>query len=158
MGKTRILVVEDEAIVAMDLQYKLEDLGYSVPALSYSGEEAIDLAHSLNPDLVLMDIKLSGETDGIQAAEQIRDRLDLPVVYLTAYADEATLQRAKLTGPFGYLLKPVEQRDLQTAVEVAIYKHRLESELRPASNGLLRCSGVPVMPWPPPMIRGQLAS
>ena len=136
MGKTRILVVEDEAIVAMDLQYKLEDLGYSVPALSYSGEEAIDLAHSLNPDLVLMDIKLSGEMDGIQAAEQIRDRLDLPVVYLTAYADEATLQRAKLTGPFGYLLKPVEQRDLHTAVEVAIYKHRVESELKASEQWL----------------------
>lgn len=130
MGKARILVVEDEAIVAMDLQYKLEDLGYSVPALSYSGEEAIDLAHSLNLDLVLMDIRLNGETDGIQAAKQIRDQLDLPVVYLTAYADEATLQRAKLTGPFGYLLKPVEQKDLQTAVEVAIYKHGLESELK----------------------------
>jgi len=120
----------------MDLQNKLEDLGYSVPALCNSGEEAIDLADSLNPDLVLMDIKLNGETDGIQAAEQIRDRLDLPVVYLTAYADEATLQRAKLTGPFGYLLKPVEQRDLQTAVEVAIYKHRVERELKASERWL----------------------
>jgi len=136
MGKARILVVEDEAIVAMDLQNKLEDLGYSVPALSYSGEEAIDLAHSLNPDLVLMDIKLNGETDGIQAAEQIRDQLDLPVVYLTAYADDDTLQRAKLTSPFGYLLKPVEQRDLQTAVEVAIYKHGVERKLKASEQWL----------------------
>ena len=92
MGKVHVLVVEDEAIVSMDLRYKLESLGYSVPAVVRTGEEAIDAASQLRPDVVLMDIGLSGEMDGIDAATQIRSRLDVPVVYLTAQADEATLR------------------------------------------------------------------
>jgi PAS domain S-box-containing protein len=136
MDSTRILVVEDEAIVAMDLRYKLEALGYTVPALSYSGEEAVDLADELSPDLVLMDIRLNGTLDGIDAAARIRERLDIPVVYLTAYADDSTIQRAKITEPFGYLLKPVENKELQTAVEISVHKHHLEKELK-ASERLL---------------------
>ena len=92
MDSTRILVVEDEAIVAMDLRYKLEALGYTVPALSYSGEEAVDLAAELSPNLVLMDIRLNGNLDGIDAAARIREHLDIPVVYLTAYADDSTIE------------------------------------------------------------------
>ena len=108
MHKVQVLIVEDEAIVSMDLRYKLEALGYSVPAEIRSGEEAVEAASRLRPDLVLMDIKLSGVMDGIVAAAQIRERFDIPVVYLTAYADEATLERAKVTEPFGYLLKPLD--------------------------------------------------
>ena len=91
MDKVQVLIVEDEAIVSMDLQYKLEAMGYSVPAVFSSGEEAVDAAPRLHPNVVLMDIRLSGEMDGIDAASLIRDQLDVPVVYLTAYADEATL-------------------------------------------------------------------
>ncbi len=136
MHKAQVLVVEDEAIVAMDLQYKLEALGYCVPSVTGSGDEAVELAAELNPDLVLMDIRLVGYTDGIDAARQIRDRLDVPVVFLTAYADETTLQRAKMTEPFGYLLKPVDQRALQTVVEVAVHKHRMERQLRESERWL----------------------
>ncbi len=128
--KARILVVEDEAIVAMSLQARLENLRYAVVGVVASGEEAIERAADLSPDLILMDIRLSGTMDGIQAAELIRARFDIPVVYLTAFADEATLQRAKLTGPFAYLLKPVEERALHTAIEVALYKHGMETKLK----------------------------
>lgn len=130
----RILVVEDEAIVAMALQARLENLEYAVVGVVASGEEAIERAAELSPDLVLMDIRLDGAMDGIEAAEQIRVRFDIPVVYLTAHADRATLERAKLTGPFGYLLKPVEERALQTTVEVALYKHEMERVLRQSNR------------------------
>ena len=128
--KARILVVEDEAIVAMSLRARLEKLGYAVVDAVASGEEAIDRAEIMCPDLILMDIRLSGAMDGIEAAAEIRERFDIPVVYLTAHADEATLQRAKLTGPFSYLIKPVEARALHTAVEVAVYKHGMEKNLK----------------------------
>ena len=128
--KARILVVEDEAIVSMNLRRMFEHLGYAVVDVVDSGEEAIERAADLSPDLILMDIRLAGVIDGIEAAEQIRDRFDIAAVYLTAHADEATLQRAKLTGPFAYLLKPVEERALHTAVEVALYKHKMESKLK----------------------------
>jgi len=130
MDKAQILIVEDEAIVSMDLRYKLESLGYTVPAEAKSGEDAVAAASQLHPDLVLMDIRLSGEMDGIDAAALIRDQFNVPVVYLTAYADEDTLGRAKTTEPFGYLLKPVDPRALQSVVEVAIYKHQIESWLK----------------------------
>lgn len=130
----RILVVEDEAIEAMALQGRLENLGYAVSAVVDSGEEAIERAAELSPDLVLMDIRLRGAMDGIEAAGQIRVRFDIPVVYLTAYADRATLDRAKLTGPYSYLLKPVEERALHSAVEIALYKHGIESALRQSNR------------------------
>ena len=136
MDKVRVLIVEDEAIVSMDLRHKLESLGYGVSAEIRSGEEAVDAVSQLHPDVVLMDIKLSGEMDGIDTAAQIRDQSNVPVVYLTAYADEATLERAKLTEPFGYLLKPVDPRALQTVVEVAIYKHQIESWVRESERWL----------------------
>ncbi len=126
----RILVVEDEAILRMNRERMLEHLGYAVVDGVASGEEAIERAEELSPDLILMDIRLSGTMDGIEAAELIRARFDIPVVYLTAFADEATLQRAKLTGPFAYLLKPVEERALHTAIEVALYKHGMETKLK----------------------------
>jgi len=129
MDKVRVLIVEDEAIVSMDLRYKLERLGYSVTAEISSGEAAVEAASQLHPDVVLMDIRLSGEMDGIDAAARIRDQFAVPVVYLTAYADEARLE-------FGYLLKPVDPKALQTVVEIAIHKHQIESWLKESERWL----------------------
>jgi PAS domain S-box-containing protein len=126
---TTILVVEDEQIVALGLQGKLEALGYRVPHLVASGEEAVALAEVLQPDLVLMDINLDGELDGVQAAQLIRDRLGTPVVYLTAYSNREVVERAKLTQPFGYILKPYVDRELQVVIEMALYRHQMERKL-----------------------------
>jgi PAS domain S-box-containing protein len=125
MKKTKILVVEDERIVADDIRMSLERLGYDVPAVSVSGEDAINKAEKTHPDLVLMDIVLQGKMDGIEAASIIQSRFDMPVVYLTAYADDKTVDRAKITEPFGYILKPFEDRDLQTTIEMALHKHKM---------------------------------
>lgn len=135
MTKAKILVVEDEAIVAKDLQYRLIKFGYAVPAIASSGEEAINKAVELSPDIVLMDIKLKGVMDGIEAAQEIYKRLDIPVIYLTAYADENTLERAKITEPFGYLLKPFKEKELQTNIEITLTKHALERQLKANKNG-----------------------
>jgi diguanylate cyclase (GGDEF)-like protein/PAS domain S-box-containing protein len=130
MTQARILVVEDESIVAADIQDRLEALGYEVPATVGWGEKAVELAGALRPDLVLMDIQLKGRMDGIEAADQIRQRFNIPVVYLTANADHPTVQRAKVTEPFGYVIKPFEERELHTTIEVALYKHRAEQTLK----------------------------
>jgi CheY-like chemotaxis protein len=128
MAKTRILVVEDESIIAADIAMSLQNLGYEVTATIPSGEQAISKVKADNPDIVLMDIVLKGGMDGIEAAEQIRSQFRVPVVFLTAYADEKTLERAKITGPFGYIVKPFQDTDLRVAVEIAIYKAKLEAE------------------------------
>ena len=120
MDKIKVLIVKDEAIVSMDLRYKLEALGYSVPAEVGSGEEAVDAADRLRPDLVLMDIRLRGEMDGIDAAGEIRRRFNIPVIYLTSHADEDTLARAKRTEPSGYIVKPFFDAELRAVVEMAI--------------------------------------
>jgi len=130
MSKTTILIVEDEEIVAADLASKLARLGYEVRGSAARGEEAVGLARELQPNLVLMDIHLKGPMDGVAAAEVIRRQSDLPVIYLTAHSDRATVQRAKLTEPFGYILKPFEELELETHIEMALYKHRIERELR----------------------------
>ena len=130
MTQTRILVVEDESIVALDIQDRLESLGYEVPATVASGEKAIEQAGLLRPDLVLMDIQLQGRMDGVEAADQIRRRFGIPVIYLTANADHPTVQRAKFTEPFGYVIKPFEERELHTTIEVALYKHQAEQTLK----------------------------
>jgi PAS domain S-box-containing protein len=130
MVRARLLVVEDEGIVALNIQRRLEGLGYDVVANVASGEEAIIAAEETHPDLVLMDIKLEGNVDGIEAAAQIRHRFQIPIVYLTAYTNEETLNRAKLTEPYGYILKPFEARDLATSIEVALYKYQMEQQLR----------------------------
>ena len=130
MATAGILLVEDENIVALDLRMRLTKLGYSVLGMAASGEEAVAKATSLAPDLVLMDINLKGDMDGIGAAEQIKARLDIPVIFVTAYADENTLQRAKITEPYGYLLKPFEERELHTSIEIALYKHKMERRLK----------------------------
>jgi PAS domain S-box-containing protein len=130
MSKTNILIVEDEAIVAADLAGKLRQLGYEVAGIAAGGEEAVRLASRLRPHLVLMDIWLKGPMDGIQAADVIRHHQDVPVIYLTAHSDAATLARAKLTDPFGYILKPYEERELATHIEMALYKHETHRQLR----------------------------
>ncbi|MBT4097008.1 MAG: response regulator [Gemmatimonadetes bacterium] len=133
---TQILVVEDEPIVALDLQQRLERMGYRVPHVVATGEAAIATASRESPQLVLMDISLEGAMDGVEAAEQITTQLRIPVVYLTAFSNDRTLERAKVTEPYGYLLKPFEERELQTTIEVALYKHQAERALREAHDEL----------------------
>ncbi|HXX64774.1 MAG TPA: response regulator, partial [Bacteroidota bacterium] len=130
MRAARILLVEDENIVARDICSRLGTFGYDVIPPVATGEEALAHARVHRPDLVLMDIMLRGPMDGIEAAQQLRRELDIPVVYLTAYVDDKNLQRAKVTEPFGYLLKPFEERELHITIEIALYKHRIEQQLR----------------------------
>ncbi|MBP1648872.1 MAG: multi-sensor hybrid histidine kinase [Bacteroidetes bacterium] len=131
-----ILVVEDESIVAKDIVNRLKHLGYTVTGTVASGEEAVRAATLRPPDLVMMDIMLKGNMDGIEAARRILETLDIPVVYLTAYADEKTLHRAKVTEAFGYLLKPFEERELHITIEIALYKHQMERKLRESEQWL----------------------
>ncbi|MCH8219508.1 MAG: response regulator, partial [Planctomycetes bacterium] len=125
-----VLVVEDESILALDIQGYLQSLGYKVAAVTDKGEIAVKLAKKHQPDLVLMDIRLKGEMDGIDAGEQIWQTLRIPIIYLTAYAEKATLERAKKTMPYAYILKPFDSRDIQTAVEIALSKHAEEMQVR----------------------------
>ncbi|MGE5498229.1 MAG: PAS domain S-box protein [Syntrophothermus sp.] len=129
MHKTRIIIVEDEMIIAMDIKRRAVSLGYDVIAHFQTAEECISKLPGLNPDLILMDIILSGDIDGIEAAGIIKERFNIPLIYLTAHADETTIQRAKVTQPYGYILKPFEIRDLETTIEIALYKHSMESKL-----------------------------
>jgi PAS domain S-box-containing protein/putative nucleotidyltransferase with HDIG domain len=130
MKKLRLLLVEDESLVAKDIVNMVRGLGYSLLAVVSTGEEAIALAEKSQPDIVLMDIVLKGEVDGIEAARRIWEEFSIPVVYLTAYADEATLQRAKVTEPFGYIIKPFDERELQTTIEMAFFKSQMDKKLR----------------------------
>jgi two-component system cell cycle sensor histidine kinase/response regulator CckA len=133
---SRVLIVEDESITALHIKTILDAKGYFVPAIVASGDEAIELARELNPDLVLMDIRLRGNVDGIEAAQAIRRKFDVPVVYLTAYADPETTERARLTEPYGYLLKPFDERELMIVVEMALYRHRMERKLKESERWL----------------------
>lgn len=125
----RIQIVEDEGIVADEIRSRLRNLGYDVVGIADTGPAAIQLAGESRPDLVLMDIMLKGEMDGVEAADIIRSTLNIPVVYLTAYTDEGTLKRAKITKPFGYLIKPFEERELRTTIEISLYNHMMERKL-----------------------------
>ncbi len=126
----RIMVVEDEGIIAQDIKNCLEGLGYIVPDVVFTGREAILKAGELRPDLVLMDIVLKGDIDGIETAMEIRKKYNIPIVYLTAYEDDRTLKRAKMTEPLGYILKPFEERYLRSSIEMALYKHQMETKLK----------------------------
>ncbi|MGD0295951.1 MAG: ATP-binding protein [Bryobacteraceae bacterium] len=127
---TKVLIVEDESIVACDLERRLLKDGYQVSATAATGEQALRSIEQNSPDLILMDIHLQGPTDGIALASEVRDRFSLPVVFLTAYADKETLERAKVTQPYSYLVKPISHVSLSSTIEVALYKHRAERELR----------------------------
>jgi CheY-like chemotaxis protein len=128
--KVRILIVEDEQIVAEDLRQTLETMGYIVVGVVSRGERAVESARQEVPDLILMDIMLSGEMDGISAAQQIRSEHDIPIIYVTAYADSQLIERAKVTEPYGYIVKPFNDREVQSNIEIALFKHRLEGEIR----------------------------
>lgn len=130
MFGARILIVEDEGIEALDLQYRLTCMGYTAPDIVTTGEESVKKAEEISPDIVLMDIMLPGEMDGVEAAERIQALFDIPVIYITAYADEDTLQRAKITEPYGYLVKPFRERELNITIDMALYKHRMERKLK----------------------------
>lgn len=137
-----ILVTEDESIVRKDIERSLKKLGYNVVGSADTGEKAIELATSLKPDLALMDIMLKGDMTGIEAAEKIKEKIDIPIIFLTAYADESTLAKAKVTEPHGYILKPFKEIDVHTSIEMAIHKHKKERELRIESD-LLKAMAAP---------------
>jgi PAS domain S-box-containing protein len=130
MNPSRILIVEDDRIVARDIEQQLLRLGYVVTGMTARGDEAVGLAASTRADLVLMDVRVQGPIDGIDAARQVRDACQIPVVFLTAYADEDTLRRASAAEPFGYVLKPFEDSQLHTVIGMALYKHASEQRLR----------------------------
>lgn len=129
-SKTRILVVEDEAIIARDLTLRLEGLGYEVTGTAATGQEALDLARSTSPTLVFMDIVIQGPMDGIETAQRLTSRMDVPIVFLTAHTDTGTIQRAKKARPYGYLIKPFDERELMTTIEMAVGRHRTDADAR----------------------------
>lgn len=141
MSKITVLVVEDEAIVSKDIQNSLLKLGYDIAGSAATAEKAIDVAKLTSPDVILMDIMLKGELNGIHAAEVIRKELAIPVIFLTAYADEHTLEKAKVTEPYGYIIKPFKEIDLQTSIEMAVYKHAKEAEVRKERDFLFSLAG-----------------
>jgi CheY-like chemotaxis protein len=130
MSRTKILIVEDEWLVAQGIKESLIDLGYEVVGIAVSGRETLQLVAEQRPDLVLMDILLQGDMDGIEAAERLRRQSEIPVVFLTAYADSTTLARAKVVEPYGYILKPFEVREIHSAIEIALYKTKAEKRLQ----------------------------
>lgn len=130
MEKLNIFIVEDESIVAKDIQNNLIKLGYAVLGIANNGKDAIDQIKDLNPDAVLMDIMIKGDLTGIEVAEQIKKFVNVPVIFLTAYADESTLSRAKVTEPYGYILKPFKEIDLHSTIEMAVYKHQRDAALQ----------------------------
>lgn len=131
-----ILIVEDERIIAIDIKKTLEKIGYTVCSIFCSGEEALFYLETKKADLILMDIMLAGNLTGIDTAQIITEKFDLPVVYLTALTDEETLQKAKVTGPYGYLPKPFEANGLHTVIEMSVYKHQIEKQLREKTREL----------------------
>lgn len=129
MEKLNIFIVEDESIVAKDIQNTLIKLGYNVVGQANNGKEAIEKITELLPDLVLMDIMIKGPMTGIEVSEKIKETINVPVIFLTAYADEGTLSRAKITEPYGYILKPFKEIDLHSTIEMAVYKHQKDAAL-----------------------------
>ena len=136
MSDKRILIVEDDGIIADRLQSMLTKLGYAIWGTVISGEKALQKIEATPPDLVLMDIYLAGELNGIETTNQIRSQFDIPVVYLTAYSDDELLQRAKITEPYGYLIKPTTERELHATIEMALYKHEMETKQKRTEEAL----------------------
>lgn len=126
-----ILVVEDEMVISLEISATLRRLGYEVVGQAITGEDAVRLAEEADPDLILMDIRLKGEMDGIEAASRIREKNDRPVIFLTAHSDEVTLERAIAVSPSGYLIKPFKDRELYSSIELALHKHDIRERLRP---------------------------
>ncbi len=141
MEKIRILVVEDESIVAKDIQTTLTKLGYDVPATASSAAVAYQKLEELKPDLVFLDIKLKGDEDGIHIAEHIKIKYNIPVIFLTSFVDQETLDRAKVTEPYGYIVKPFNETDLKTTVEMALFKYGRDKEIRESQQRLANALG-----------------
>lgn len=129
MSKINVLVVEDESIVSKDIQHSLKKLGYNVIGAASNGKRALEIFTEEIPDIVLMDIMIKGDMNGIEVAEIVKKQYNIPVIFLTAYADESTLGKAKITEPYGYIIKPFKEIDLHTTIEMAIYKHQKATEL-----------------------------
>ncbi len=136
MEKARILIVEDEAIIAMEIENQLQGLGYEVTSIVDTGEKAIKKADEDKPDIILMDIRIKGEMDGIEAAKVIRNKFCIPVIFSTAYLDEERIERVKITMPFGYVLKPIQERDLKVTSEMALYVSKVDDGRRKAEKAL----------------------
>ncbi len=136
MSKIKILVVEDEGAIAANIQMALESLGYHVTSVVTTGEMAVQKSKEDNPDIILMDIELPGDIDGIDAAEEIQRNSDIPILYLTAHSDEKVLERAKITEPFAYIIKPFQKRELYSNIEMTLQSHRIKKELIEANNRL----------------------
>lgn len=130
MDKERILIVEDETIVAKDIEYQLSHLGYKPVAITNSGEQAIKLIKDHQPELIIMDIRLKGKLDGIETAEIIKNEYDIPVIYLTAFSELTILERAKLTTPYAYIMKPFEEKELRVSIDFTLYKHKIEKRIK----------------------------
>jgi len=130
MNNITIIVVEDESIVAKDIQNNLKKLGYNVPATASNAESALAKIEEIRPDLVFLDIKLKGDIDGIEIASKVKEKYNIPVIFLTSYVDKSTLDRAKVTEPYGYIVKPFNESDLQSTVEMALYKFKKDQETK----------------------------
>lgn len=130
MDTPRIMIVEDDGLIGSYMKKTIENLGYVVTSVAMSGEDAVATVLEDKPDLITMDIKLGGRMDGIETAAEIRGVIDVPVIYLTAHSDTETLKRAKITEPYGYVVKPFESRELHSNIEMALYKHKMEKELK----------------------------
>lgn len=142
MTKLRILIVEDEYVTAVALKGTLEKMGYSTVGMATTEDEAVNVARAQKPDIILMDIALKDGSDGISAAGKIKEELNIPVIYLTAHSSPDILNRAKITEPFGYLVKPYTTKELHANIEMAIYKHKLERELKEANATIKTLSGL----------------
>jgi len=134
MNKIRILIVEDEGIIGKDIERALKQMMYEVCARVMTGADAIAKASELKPDLVLMDIVLKRGMDGIEAADVIRKEMDIPVIYLTAYTDQEKIERASVTEAFAYIVKPFEDRELHSNIQLALHKHSVEQQMKKALN------------------------
>ena len=140
--KSRILIVEDESIEAMGIELSLNSFGYEVVGIAYTGEEALQKVAELKPDLILMDIILKGKIDGIEAASIIKDDYDIPVIYLTAHPENSAVERAKLTSPYGYIIKPYNKTELKNVIDLALAKHEMEMQLKKTNQNLNRAQQV----------------
>ncbi len=139
MNSEKIMVVEDEWVVADQLCRNLKDFGYTVCSTASTGDEAIRKVEADSPDLILMDIVLKGKMDGIEAADRINSQFNIPMIYLTAYTNQEYIERAKQTKPFGYLVKPFKQKELYANIEMALHKHRVDKEIKDYLDRLAKC-------------------
>ena len=138
MKKTRIQIVEDEAIITMEIESQLQKLGYEITSIVDTGNKAIRKAEEDKPDLILMDIRIKGEMDGIDATDEIRKRFGIPVIFSTAHLDHERIERVNIAMPFGYVLKPIQEKDLKVTIEMALNGSRVDTARKQAEKPLER--------------------